>query len=42
MPGDREGVASPEALIQRVEELTAQVEMLPDPLARRTADLVTP
>jgi Fe-S cluster biogenesis protein NfuA/nitrite reductase/ring-hydroxylating ferredoxin subunit len=42
MPGDREGVASPEALIQRVEELTAQVEMLPDPEARRISeDLVS-
>lgn len=42
MPGDREGVASPEALIQRVEELTAQIEMLPDPVARRVSeDLVS-
>ena len=38
MPGDREGAVSPEALIQRVEELTAQVEQLPDPLARRISE----
>ena len=38
MPGDREGAVSPEALIQRVEELTAQVEQLPDPVARRAAE----
>jgi Fe-S cluster biogenesis protein NfuA/nitrite reductase/ring-hydroxylating ferredoxin subunit len=38
MPGDREGAVSPEALIQRVEELTAQVQQLPDPVARRVAE----
>lgn len=38
MPGDGEGAVSPEALIQRVEELTAQVEQLPDPLARRISE----
>ncbi len=38
MPGDREGAVSPEALIQRVEELTAQVQQLPDPVARRAAE----
>lgn len=42
MPAERSKAVSPEALIQRVEELTAQVEQLPDPVARRTAqDLVS-
>ena len=42
MPVERAEAVSPEALIQRVEELTAQVQQLPDPLARRTAeDLVS-
>ena len=42
MPAERSEAVSPEALIQRVEELTAQVEQLPDPVARRTAeDLVS-
>ena len=42
MPAERSEAVSPEALIQRVEELTAQVQQLPDPLARRTAeDLVS-
>ena len=42
MPAERAEAVSPEALIQRVEELTAQVEQLPDPVARRTAeDLVS-
>ena len=42
MPAERSNAVSPEALIQRVEELTAQVEQLPDPVARRTAqDLVS-
>ena len=42
MPVERAEAVSPEALIQRVEELTAQVQQLPDPVARRTAeDLVS-
>jgi Fe-S cluster biogenesis protein NfuA/nitrite reductase/ring-hydroxylating ferredoxin subunit len=42
MPAERSEAVSPEALIQRVEELTAEVQQLPDPLARRTAeDLVS-
>ena len=42
MPAERSEAVSPEALIQRVEELTAQVEQLPDPVARRAAeDLVS-
>jgi Fe-S cluster biogenesis protein NfuA/nitrite reductase/ring-hydroxylating ferredoxin subunit len=35
---ERVGAVSPEALIQRVEELTAQVEQLPDRAARRAAE----
>jgi Fe-S cluster biogenesis protein NfuA/nitrite reductase/ring-hydroxylating ferredoxin subunit len=38
MPAERSRAVSPEALIQRVEELTAQVEHLPDPAARRAAE----
>lgn len=38
MPTEREAAVSPEALIQRVEELTAQVEQLPDPVARLAAE----
>jgi Fe-S cluster biogenesis protein NfuA/nitrite reductase/ring-hydroxylating ferredoxin subunit len=42
MPAERSTAVSPEALIQRVEELTAQVQQLPDPVARRAAeDLVS-
>jgi len=42
MPAERSEAVSPGALIQRVEELTAQVQQLPDPVARRTAeDLVS-
>lgn len=42
MPTERDqGAVGTEALLQRVEELTAQVDQLPDPLARRMAgDLV--
>ncbi len=32
------GAVSPEALVQRVEELTARLEQLPDPAARRLAE----
>ncbi len=35
--GDSDAV-SPEALVQRVEELTAQVDQIPDPASRRTAE----
>ena len=38
MPAERPEVVSPEALIQRVEELTARVEDLRDPAARRAAE----
>jgi Fe-S cluster biogenesis protein NfuA/nitrite reductase/ring-hydroxylating ferredoxin subunit len=38
MPAEQDAAVSPETLIQRVEELTAQVEQLPDPIARRTAE----
>lgn len=38
MPAERSEAVSPETLIQRVEELTAQVQQLPDPIARRTAE----
>jgi Fe-S cluster biogenesis protein NfuA/nitrite reductase/ring-hydroxylating ferredoxin subunit len=38
MPAERAEAVSPETLIQRVEELTAQVERLSDPAARRTAE----
>ena len=38
MPAERAEAVSPEALIQRVEELTARVEDLPDPAARRAAE----
>src|SRR5512132_527355 len=38
MPAERPEAVSPEALIQRVEELTARVEHLPDPAARRAAE----
>lgn len=38
MPAERPEAVSPEALIQRVEELTARVEDLPDPAARRAAE----
>src|SRR6187200_841489 len=38
MPAERPETVSPEALIQRVEELTARVEDLPDPAARRAAE----
>jgi Fe-S cluster biogenesis protein NfuA/nitrite reductase/ring-hydroxylating ferredoxin subunit len=42
MPVERSDAVSPEALIQRVEELTAEVERLPDPIARRVSeDLVS-
>ena len=38
MPDERAGAVSPEALIQRVEELTGQVERIPDPASRRAAE----
>jgi Fe-S cluster biogenesis protein NfuA/nitrite reductase/ring-hydroxylating ferredoxin subunit len=38
MPAERPEAVSPEALIQRVEELNARVERLPDPTARRAAE----
>jgi len=38
MPAERAETVSPEALIERVEELTAQVEGLSDARARRTAE----
>ena len=38
MSAERPEAVSPEALIQRVEELTARVEDLPDPTARRAAE----
>ncbi|HEY7266135.1 MAG TPA: NifU family protein [Solirubrobacterales bacterium] len=38
MPAESAQAVSPETLIQRVEELTEQVERLPDPAARRTAE----
>jgi Fe-S cluster biogenesis protein NfuA/nitrite reductase/ring-hydroxylating ferredoxin subunit len=38
MPAERAEAVSPEALVQRVEELTAQVEGLPDRAARRAAE----
>jgi Fe-S cluster biogenesis protein NfuA/nitrite reductase/ring-hydroxylating ferredoxin subunit len=38
MSAERSEAVSPETLIQRVEELTAQVEQLPDPAARRIAE----
>lgn len=38
MPAERPEAVSTEALIQRVEELTARVEHLPDPAARRAAE----
>ena len=38
MSAERSEAVSPEALIERVEELTAQTEMLPDPQARRVAE----
>src|SRR5512132_1320305 len=42
MPVERSDAVSPAALIQRVEELTAEVERLPDPVARRVSeDLVS-
>lgn len=41
MPDERSEAVSPEALIQRVEELTAQVERMPDAASRRaTEDLM--
>ncbi len=42
MPVERSDAVSPEALIERVEELTVQLERLPDPMARRVSeDLVS-
>jgi Fe-S cluster biogenesis protein NfuA/nitrite reductase/ring-hydroxylating ferredoxin subunit len=42
MPAERSEAVRPEALIQRVEELTAQVERIPDAGSRRAAeDLMT-
>jgi Fe-S cluster biogenesis protein NfuA/nitrite reductase/ring-hydroxylating ferredoxin subunit len=42
VPAERAEAVSPETLIQRVEELTARLGELPDPVARRTAeDLVS-
>ena len=38
MPDERGAAVSAEALIQRVEELTAQVERMPDPASRRAAE----
>jgi Fe-S cluster biogenesis protein NfuA/nitrite reductase/ring-hydroxylating ferredoxin subunit len=38
MPAQRSEAVAPEALVQRVEELTAQVEQIPDARSRRAAE----